>query len=107
THKNDALSGDEFVAGVESENPHEDLSLQKTIIETLKAHPEIDSENISVHVKGGHISITGDIDSVDGKSTVEAMVENIEGVTDVVKILEIRKGIDASDGQGIKLGDKT
>jgi DNA primase catalytic subunit len=74
----DALSGDEFVSDIESNSPQEDQSLKK--------------------------EIKAKLDSLDEKSTIEALVENIEGVSEVVNFLKVRKGIDTSDGHGINYG---
>jgi|GEM_PF-4467648 len=100
----DALSGDEFVSDIESNSPQEDQSLKKEIKAKLDSHPEIDPHHISIHAKGGIVSMTGEVESLDEKSTIEALVENIEGVSEVVNFLKVRKGIDTSDGHGINYG---
>ena len=94
-HVHDALSGDEFNAGVESENPEEDRRLRDKLIHKLNAHPELNVSEVKINVKGGFVSITGVVDNIDAKGTVEALVSKTDDVMDVVNFLQIRKGSDS------------
>ena len=91
-HVHDALSGDEFNAGVESDNPEEDKRLRDKLIHKLNAHPELDVSEVKINVKGGFVSITGTVENIDAKGTVEALVGKTDGVMDVVNFLQIRRG---------------
>lgn len=93
-HIHDALSGDDFNAGVESDNPEEDTRLKETLMNKLNAHPELDVHEVKLNVKGGFVSITGHVDNSDAKSTVEALVARTDGVVDVVNFLQLRRGLD-------------
>lgn len=94
-HKHDALSGDEFYAGIESDNPEEDLRLKTLLMEKLYAHPELDASEVKLDVKSGFVSITGRVENIDAKSTVEALVGKTDGVLDVVNFLQLRKPFDS------------
>lgn len=100
-HKHDALSGDEFNAGVESDNPGEDKRIHREIMNKLFAHTELDASEVKINIKAGYVSITGIVDNIDAKGTVEALVAKTEGVVDVVNFLQLRKGFDSGDGHGI------
>lgn len=93
-HRHDALSGDDFNAGIESENPEEDKLLKKFLMKKLRAHPTLDVSDVKLNVKGGFVSITGEVDNADMKSTIEALVAKTDGVVDVVNFLQLRRGID-------------
>lgn len=94
-HRHDALASDEFYAGVESENPEEDRRFRKELMKKLRAHPELDVSEVRLNVKGGYVSITGRVNDINAKSTVEAIIANTEGVVDVVNFLQLNKGFDA------------
>lgn len=104
-HRHDALSGDEFNAGVESDNPQEDRRLKRELINKLMAHPELNVSGVKLNVKGGFVSITGMADNIDAKGTIEAIVGKTEGVLDVVNFLQLRKGFDTGDGHGLREGE--
>lgn len=91
-HQHDALSGDDFSAGVESDNPEEDKLLKKELMRKLKAHTALDVADVRLNVKGGYVSITGSVDNADTKSTIEALVARTDGVVDVVNFLQLKKG---------------
>lgn len=93
-HRHDALSGDDFNAGVESDNPEEDKLLRIELMRKLRAHPELDVREVVLNVKGGFVSITGIVDNADMKSTIEALVEKTDGVVDVVNFLQLKRGVD-------------
>lgn len=101
-NKHNALSGDEFEAGIESENPEEDRGIKKEILRKLSEHPVLDISEVEVNVKGGFVSITGKAENIDAKSTIEALVAKTDGVIDVVNFLQLRKGLESGDGQGIQ-----
>lgn len=91
-HKHDALSGDDFSAGVESDNPEEDKLLKKQLMRKLRAHTALDVSDVKLNVKGGFVSITGEVDNADMKSTIEGLIAKTEGVVDVVNFLQLKKG---------------
>lgn len=94
-HIHDALSGDEFNAGVESDNPEEDLRLKENLMKKLNAHPQLDVHDVKLNVKGGFVSITGHAENSDAKGTIEALVAKTDGVLDVVNFLQLRQGLDS------------
>jgi hypothetical protein len=99
-HRLDALSGDDFNPGVESEDPAEDRRLRAALRKRLEGHPELDVSNVELNVEGGFVSITGTVDNIDQKATVEAFVAKTDGVLDVVNFLQLRRGehLSGSDG---------
>ena len=100
-HKHEALSGSEFTPGRDSEDPQADRTLKETIMEKLTAHPSLDVSEIKLYVKNGYVSINGIAESTDAKSTIEAMVSNVEGVIDVVNFLQLKSAFESGQGNGL------
>lgn len=100
-HGHDALSGNDFEPGIESENPDADRILRRDILNSLKAHPEIDTGPLNIHVKSGYVSLNGEVNSPDEKATIEALVAKTEGVLDVVNFLKLKRGYDTGSSKGI------
>lgn len=88
-NKHNALSGDEMVADIESVDPEADQVLKEKIEAKLWGHTEVNVTNVSVHVKNGFVSLTGEVDGPDAKALLEGLVRSIGGVLDVVSFLDI------------------
>lgn len=91
TNKHNALAGDDLAPGMESIDPAQDELLKNKIEEKLWAHTEVNVTKVSVYAKNGFVSLTGEVDGPDAKAFVEALVENTDGVTDVVSLLSIHE----------------
>lgn len=87
--KHEKSAGAGYAPGVESQNPSDDKRLENEILDYLRAHPDLDVTQVELYVKNGYVSINGKVDNIDAKSTIEALVSNVEGVIDVVNFLQL------------------
>jgi osmotically-inducible protein OsmY len=92
-NKNSALSGDDNLGELSGECNRDDLLLREAILEHLYKHVEIDTSKIRVSVKDHFVSLTGTVDSEQSRATVTTLVENVNGVEDVVNFLELEKDL--------------
>jgi hypothetical protein len=84
-----ALSGSEYAPSLESDHPEEDAKVRDKILKMLKDHTELDTSKLEVAVKEGFVSLIGVTSSSHSKATIEALVEQTEGVADVASLIEI------------------
>lgn len=99
--KHEALSGSEFTPGWDSGSPEKDQNLKQKIMEKLVAHPALDVSKINLYVTNGYVSINGKVASADEKSTIEAMVSNVDEVIDVVNFLQLENPFESGQGDGL------
>lgn len=76
-----------------------DERIKEDISERLKLHDDIDASEITVDVREGIATLTGEVDSRDAKRAAEDCVECISGVNDVTNQLQVRSKRGES-GQG-------
>lgn len=94
-NKHSALSGDDNLGELSGECNRDDLLLREAILEHLHKHVEIDSSKVRVSVKDHFVSLTGTVDSEQSRASITALVENVNGVEDVVSFIELDKGFDS------------
>ena len=90
-NKHSALSGNDNTGELPGESSREDQRRRSEIKELLEKQTEIDSSKVQVAVKDSFVSLTGTVDSQRSQATVKALVESVDGVQDVVSMLEIDK----------------
>ena len=76
-----------------------DLSLRKTILETLEFQPEIDAANIGVAVENGVVTLSGHVKSYAEKISAEQAAKSVKGVRALAEEIQVRlaKGAGTDD----------
>ncbi len=94
-NKHSALSGDDNLGDLVGENPAEDRRLREEIVRVLSHHFEFESSGINVAVKDGFVSLTGYVGSDFARSSIMELVGRVDGIRDVVGLLEIDESLNS------------
>lgn len=72
-------------------------SLQNTIKEELRQHPDIQYEKLTINVLDGVVTISGELYTREEINKVVEIVEGIEGVVQVKNIMTLPDGFQSSN----------
>lgn len=66
-------------------------TLKQKIEKKLWGHTEVNVTGISLSVQDGLISLTGMVDGPEARALIEGLVRSVDGVEDVINLLEIHE----------------
>lgn len=70
---------------------HSDEKINELIVERLTLESRIDISKIIVEVENGKVTLSGEVPTADAQSSANWITTSIEGVTDVINHLTVRR----------------
>lgn len=89
-NKHSALSGDDNLGQLPGKNPKEDLELRRLIKAGLEKQCGKDAADVQISVKDCFVSLTGFVETNQVRDKLIKIVEETDGVEDVVSLIEVR-----------------
>ena len=68
-----------------------DQRIHEDVCDWLTAHPAVDASDVTVHVEGGEVTLSGTVAARWEKRLVEDVADHVRGVRDVHNELRIRR----------------
>lgn len=82
-----------------------DQRIEEDVHEMLMRHHEIDATDVDVRVENGEVTLSGEVEDRRARRLAEELVEQCQGVRDVHNELKARRGLMASIGDALGVGD--